>query len=217
MSAKNFIKTAVIYGDSISTKDFGEGGYENQIKEKLGIEMIYNHAISSSGLSSTTPFNMIGLLDNFDNIHPEADLIIIWHGTNDWYWNAPLVSSESDTSSFSSDLETVIKILQEKCSRANIVFLTPLFRYQAADKCEMAGDAYTNTNYIGYTLNDYYEVIVESSKKLGFTVIDMRTLTNFHYYNTDRYMHDYVHPSKEGYNKIADILAKQIKNIFFFD
>ena len=217
MSAKNFIKTAVIYGDSISTKDFGEGGYENQIKEKLGIEMIYNHAISSSGLSSTTPFNMIGLLDNFDNIHPEADLIIIWHGTNDWYWNAPLVSSESDTSSFSSDLEAVIKKLQENCPKANIVYLTPLFRFQAADKCEKVCDAYSNENFLGYTLKDYYDVIVESSKKLGFTVIDMRTLTNFHYYNTDKYIHDCIHPSKEGYDKIANLLAKQVETLFCFD
>ena len=48
-----------------------------------------------------TPNSLISLLENQENLPKDADLIIIWHGTNDWYWGAPLGDIDSlDDSTF---------------------------------------------------------------------------------------------------------------------
>jgi len=49
------------------------------------------------------------------------------------------------------------------------------------------------------------------SRKLCFTVVDMRTYANIHFYNAHEYLPDYVHPSQKGYEKISDILYNHIK------
>ena len=56
------IKTVAIYGDSISTRDY-DGGYEPLLKESLSLDTVYNHSIGGSGLSLTTPDNLVSLLN----------------------------------------------------------------------------------------------------------------------------------------------------------
>lgn len=218
MKYKNIgkISTAVIYGDSISTRNHGKGGYEGLIKEKLKIGKIYNHAVGSSGVSRKTPNSLVSLLENEKNIHKDADLIIIWHGTNDWYWGAPIGDIASDDeNTFCGAIRSVINKMRKYSSKANIVYLTPIFRYEIPDKCYVKEEGYVNKNSIGLTLKDYYDAIIDSSIILGFTTIDMRKLTNFHYYNAVKYFEDYVHPCEAGYMKIADIIASGIDLLSF--
>lgn len=205
------IKTAVIYGDSISTGNHGKGGYEGLIKEKLKIGEIYNHAVGSSGMSRTTPNSLIGLLENEENIHKDADLIIIWHGSNDWYWGAPLGDIKNDDEhTFSGALKAVVNKLRKCSPNGVIVFLTPIFRYEAPDKCHVKEEGYLNKNSVNLTLKDYHDAIIDASVMLGFATIDLRKLTDFHYYNAEKYFEDYVHPCEAGYKKIADIIASNI-------
>lgn len=210
------ISSAVIYGDSISTRNHGNGGYESLIKEKLKISEIHNHAVGSSGISRTTPNSLVGLLDKEENIHEAVDLIIIWHGSNDWYWGAPLGDiSSSDENTFYGALKAVINKLRKCSPAANIVFLTPIFRYEIPDRCFVKEEGYLNKNSIGLTLKDYHDAIMDLSVWLGFPTIDMRRLTNFHYYNAEKYFEDYVHPNETGYRKIAEVIASNIKFLSF--
>lgn len=209
------IKTAVIYGDSISTTEYGNGGYEKMLKDRLNIDTIYNHAICASGITNTTPDNLVSLIKDDNNIHPNADLIIIWHGTNDWYWGSRIgTMGNTNENTFIGAINSVIQKLRKACPLADIVYLTPLFRYQNADQCELISEAYVNPNKEGFTLEDYYDVIIEMSKRLCFTTVDMRTFANFHYHNASEYLPDFVHPSKKGYEKITDILCNHINLLF---
>ena len=210
------INNVVIYGDSISTRNHGNGGYEGLIKEKLKINKIYNHAVGSSGISRTTPNSLISLLEDEGNIHKEADLIIIWHGTNDWYWGAPLGHMRSnDENTFNGAVNAVIIKLRKCCPHAIILFLTPIFRYETPDKCFLKEEGYVNKNFVNLTLKDYYDAIIDTSIILGFSTIDMRRLTNFHYYNAENYFEDYVHPCKAGYKEIAQVIASNIDLLSF--
>lgn len=210
------INKAVIYGDSISTKNHGKGGYEALIKEKLKISEIINLAVGSSGISRTTPNSLAGLLENEANIHKDADLIIIWHGTNDWYWGAPLGELESNNdSTFYGALKSAVNKLRKLCPKAVIVFLTPIFRCETPDKCAVKKEGYVNKNSVKLTLKDYYDALINASVVWGFSVIDMRRLTNFHYYNAERYFEDYVHPNEAGYKVIADVIASNIDLVSF--
>lgn len=210
------INKAVIYGDSISTRNHGNGGYEALIKEKLNIKETYNYAIGSSGISRKTPNSLISLLENQENLPKDADLIIIWHGTNDWYWGAPLGDIDSlDDSTFYGAIKEVFSKLRKYCPNGIIVYLTPIFRYEVPDKGSIKRDAYVNNNSVNLTLKDYYQAIMELSVVLGFSTIDMRKLTNFHYYNAEKYFEDYVHPNEAGYKRISDIIVSNISVLNF--
>ena len=210
------ISSAVIYGDSISTKNHGKGGYESLIKQKLKIGEIYNHAVGSSGISRTTPNSLVSLLEKEENIHKDADLIIIWHGSNDWYWGVPMGDiAKNDDNTFNGALKAVIIKLRRFSPNAIILFLTPIFRYEIPDKCFLKEEGYINKNLVNLTLKDYHDAIVNASIILGFTNVNMRGLTNFHYYNAEKYFEDYIHPTEAGYKKIADIITKSINLLSF--
>ena len=83
------MKTIAIYGDSISTGAHGEGGYEAMLKSSLSLEKVYNFAVGSSGLTRKTPGGMLEVLDK-NPVPEDAELFLIWHGSNDWYWGSRL-------------------------------------------------------------------------------------------------------------------------------
>lgn len=210
MQRRNYgkIRTAVIYGDSISTRNHGAGGYEELLKEEMGIQTIYNHAISSSGLCTETPDNLVDLLEKEGRVHPEADLIIIWHGTNDWYWGADVGRKETkNTSTFLGALCHIVKILEKSCPTANLVWLTPIYRCEAPNGLEVAGEAYVTPNLVGKTQKDFTDALIEASGELCFPVIDMRRLANINAANAQVYLEDGVHPNRQGYLRINDILC----------
>ena len=103
------VRTAVIYGDSISARQYGAGGYEALIKQELSIDVIHNHAISASGLAEGTPDCLVRLLEDPSRLHPEAELVILWHGTNDWYWGVEAGDPESrDSTRFAGALRNCV-------------------------------------------------------------------------------------------------------------
>ena len=121
------LKSIVIYGDSISTINHGHGGYIRHLEKSFPNAILHNHAIGSSGLSLSTPNSLVSLLESPINIHPEADLIILWHGTNDWYWGAPLGNAlHGDPYTFEGALHHTLTKLSTLSPHATILFLTPL-------------------------------------------------------------------------------------------
>lgn len=208
----NNIRTAVIYGDSISTTEYGEGGCQELIRQGLGLEKVYNHAVSSSGLSASTPDSLVSILQEEQNRHHDADLILLWHGTNDWYWGAPLGESGSkDLATFTGAAEFAIRTIQESAPQAMLLWLMPMYRLQEPFGCTVRAEAWENPNTAGYIQADYARVIWELSGKYCFPVLDMRRLTGFNAYNAPRFLPDGIHPSREGYLRIAERLTSYIQ------
>lgn len=209
------IKTAVIYGDSISTTEYGGGGYQALIQKELHIETIYNHAISASGLSASTPDNLVSLLKKPENLHSDAELIIIWHGTNDWYWGAPIGESDTnDLTTFTGGAKFAIETIRKNSPMANIIWLTPMYRFQEPFNCCVQAEAWENKNAADHTQADYEKTIIDLSKKYCFPVIDMRRLTNFNAYNAEKFLPDNIHPSRDGYLRIAKIISSYVKMLY---
>ncbi len=208
------LRKAVIYGDSISTGTHGKGGYEAKLKQSLQLAQIYNYSIGSSGLSTSTPDSMVALIKKDDKIPADADLVIIWHGTNDWYWGTQ-IGREGDTAlnTFWGGIDYVVTRLRKKLPDARIVWGTPLYRWQAPHLTQRSGEAYALPNAVGYTLLDYANALEAASKRYGFNLIDFGRLTNIHKENESRYLEDRVHPNAEGYEVIHRIFYHEIQQI----
>lgn len=206
------VKKIIIYGDSISTTEYGGGGYEAYLRERFDAEVI-NYSVSASGLSLGTPNNTLSILEKDENLHADADIIILWHGTNEWYWGSEIGRLGSkDRNTFLGALDRAVERIREKSPDAVLFMLTPIYRYQAPDGREQAGRAYETENKAGYTLMDYYNAIREASVYYGFPVIDTRVLAGIHEGNHEKYLKDDVHPNDEGYRRIWKVIEREIVN-----
>ena len=157
------IKKAAIYGDSISTTGYPCGGYGTLLGEKLGIETVYNHAIGASGLTEGTPNNLVQLLEDPLNLHEDVDLAILWHGTNDWYWGAPVgipgTADMRNPKTYVGALTEAVTRIRAAAPRARILAMTPLWRVETpdgngnTDRIQISGSVDTKvpgTYYIRY-------------------------------------------------------------------
>lgn len=199
------MKKLVIYGDSISTVNHGQGGYEGLIKEALCTAEVCNFSVGSSGLAKATPGNMLEVLEQHP-IPEDAELFLIWHGSNDWYWGSSLEE-------FSAAVRIVVDKLRTAAPGALLAWATPIYRFEKPDGVAQEGEAYDLPNKKGYTMLDYYEELERSSKKLGFFLIDIRRMCGIHRNNAELYLEDRIHPNHEGYVKIAAVMSREIKRI----
>lgn len=207
------IKKIVIYGDSISTINHGGGGYEGYLKEKFSAEVV-NYAVSASGLSLATPNNTATILADSAHIPRDADLIIMWHGSNDWYWGSPIGElTDEDSHTFLGAVGQAVHRIRNQAPDAVLVWLTPIYRYQAPDQVEQAGHAYSTHNKIGNTMMEYYLGLQQASICHGFPLIDVRRLCGIHEVNQEQYLEDRVHPNKAGYERIWRVLERELGNI----
>lgn len=204
-----------IYGDSLSTGTHGEGGYEEKLKGSLCLSEIYNFAVGSSSLSKGSAGCMADLLEE-GRLPEEADIILIWHGSNDWYWGVPLgTMDDKKPDTFNGAISFVIDRLRMNFPKAIIIWVTPIFRMEKPDGIETAGDAFRTLNKNGSTLLDYTETIQRASLIHGFPLIDMRRLSGIHLYNSDYYLEDGVHPNRNGYELIHRILDAELRKSIF--
>lgn len=204
-----------IYGDSLSTGTHGEGGYEAMLKESLGLLETFNLSVGSSSLSKGSPGCMADLLE--EGRLPEAcDIILVWHGSNDWYWGVPSGNqSDREPSTFYGAISYAINTLRREFPKARIIWVNPIYRMERPDGGELAGDAFQTPNKSGNTLGDYVDILERASLIHGFPVIDMRRLSGIHAYNAGYYLEDGVHPNKNGYVLIHSILDSEIRRLIF--
>lgn len=200
------MRSIAIYGDSISTTSHGNGGYEDKIKEGLKLNKIYNFSVGSSGLTPATPNHMLGILESRP-IPEEADVILIWHGSNDWYWGSTIEA-------FTEGIREAVERLRNGAPKAFLVWCTPIFRYEMPYEGKEKGEAYQMKNRVGQTLYEYCRQLEESSQRLGFYLLDMHRCTNIHRENMDCYLEDQVHPNERGYEKIAKVMIHELERFF---
>lgn len=203
-----------IYGDSISTEEYREHGYAHLLQDALGLEKVYNHSIVATTLAAAVADSGIEIIQKEENWHPDADVVILWYGTNDWYFgNLPGEEDSRDINTFNGALNESVRILREVNPEVKIILPTPNLRFQAPDGGEKDGDARVTPNKAGLTQGVYTQAVVNAGERLGCTVINMQKATGFTFEEMEKYFPDGVHPSKDGYEIISRIFADTITEI----
>ncbi len=200
-------KTAVFVGDSITFGSKCDGDkYWEVLEDEMELAQVIGMGIGKSCISVTnsngTSFNP--LTARYDTI-PEADLIQIFMGTNDYGFNTPLGTINDTTDvSFYGALNVVIPALQAKYTSSRIVFVTPLHRY---------GQHNLNYDYeknqAGHELKDYVDAIKEVCERYSVPVIDLFNMSGLNpslEAVREKYIPDGLHPNTEGHKYIANIM-----------
>lgn len=201
-----------IYGDSLSTGNHGDGGYLPRLRDSFCLEEIQDFAVGSSGLARGTPDSMVELLGKPGHLPKNPDLILVWHGTNDWYHGTSIgIPGSCDPSTFFGAVGFVTDVLRSHAPNAMILWATPLYRWERPDQGTVEGDAFGLPNRNGHTLLDYHEALERASARHGFPLVDMRRQCGIHGQNADMYLEDGVHPNRKGYLLIGNVLDKEIR------
>lgn len=193
-----------MYGDSLSNGNHGDHAYYSQL-EAWGLSTT-NRAVGSSGLCIGTPSSLLSQLAFFEDC--DYDVVLCWHGSNDWYWGSPLEE-------FSTSMEKAVSLIRGRNPSALVLWLGPIYRYEAPDGTTVRSNAFHTPNKIGRTLLSYARVIKEKSEELGIRYVDMNSLVQIHAGNAVEFLEDNVHPNAKGYDRIARVLKEKLSLLFF--
>jgi len=135
-----------------------------------------------------------------EDLDPDADLVVIFGGTNDYgHGDAPF-GEEGDRTpeTFIGACHYLFKRALERFPEARIVVLTPVHRYEE-DKPDMKGR----------TLGDYVEVIRSVADKYSLPVIDLWAISGIQPeidVIREKYCPDGLHPNDLGHERMADVI-----------
>lgn len=208
------MKKCVIYGDSISTTNFSAGGYQKNLQDLLFAEEMVNYAENAAAFSSGYPYSVYDKIMESTPLE-NVDAVIVWAGTNDWYYGVPIGNTDSRIAdNFCGCLRKGMLHLSEMYPKAAIIYVSPIYRYSEYEGQTEKYQAFQQKNEIGYTLYDYYKAMKDVSEKTGFILCDMRVLSGINESNHVAFLRDGVHPTVFGYKRIASILSDFLKKYF---
>ena len=159
-------RTAAFLGDSITAgMNTSEGkGYWDYLGEILGLKESIPYGVAGSCISATSDMGtgIAPFCERYKDIKRDADLIVIFGGTNDYGYNTPLGDENDKTDvSFYGALYEMLTGLKAEHPKAVIVFMTPLHRVEfgglSVDK---------QKNDAGYTLYHYIDAIKKQCENL---------------------------------------------------
>lgn len=206
-----------IYGDSLSTGTHGDGGYLAALEKAFAPCELTNYAVGSSGCADGTPNGMVQILHRTEGKRAGADLILIWHGTNDWYWGTPLGSPDDcGEDTFWGAIHTVVNRLREENPQALLVWATPLYRHECPDGMKAAGDADRTPNRAGHCLFEYTRVLRDAADRLHFPLIETGRQAGIFAQNADLLLEDRVHPNAAGYRQIERVLCSELRRLWYY-
>ncbi|MBR6668768.1 MAG: SGNH/GDSL hydrolase family protein [Clostridia bacterium] len=138
---------------------------------------------------------------------PDADLIVVFGGTNDFgHGDAPFGASEDRTAdTFCGALHELYTSLLKKYPEAVIMVMTPLHR---ASECE--------PNMHGKVLADYVSAIRAAAEYYSLPVLDLWAVSGIQPavpVMKDKYMPDGLHPNDAGHVILTGKIVKFIENL----
>ena len=209
-------RTAAFLGDSITAgMNTSEGkGYWDYLGDILGLKESIPYGVAGSCISSASDMgtSIAPFCERYKDIKRDADLIVIFGGTNDYGFNTPLGSEDDKTDvSFYGALYEMLTGLKAEHPKAVIVFMTPLHRVEfgglSVDK---------QKNDAGYTLYHYIDAIKKQCENLNIPVIDTNTVYGLNpadKFVKNNYLTDGLHPNEEGHKILAERIASCFEDL----
>lgn len=210
-----------ILGDSI-TEGVGartpDKAYPN-VLSTLTAARVNNYGLSCSRITDVNNEYAPGsYIDRMYYMDKSSDLIIVFGGTNDfWYGDCP-IGKRTDTSAdtFYGALNTMISYLKNAYPLSDIVFITP---YQQSKDAEV-DKPYKRSTYSNFgtgTLSDYRTALLDRCQYYNIPVLDLyadmelNTADNRQALEAyGNYLCDGCHLNNAGYNLLARKIYKFI-------
>lgn len=198
-------KKAVFLGDSI-TEGCGTSApekiYLNLVKEKLGLREAVNYGIGGTRIAAQPDDNGNSFAARYVKMDDDADLIVIFGGTNDYgHGIAPIgAMSDQTENTYCGAWNVLLRGLIEKYPTATIVMMTPVHR----DNEHLKNEA------TGCYLSEYVALAKEAAQRYGIPTLDLYATGGICpdvAANKEAYCPDGLHPNDAGHALMARKLA----------
>jgi len=205
-------KKVVILGDSI-TEGVGVSCRENRYADvfaKISGAQVFNYGISGTRIARqhkptvNNPRHDLCFLDRVDAMEPNADVVVVFGGTNDYgHGDAGLGSPEDrDEFSFYGAMHSLVNRLINRYPDAVILFMTPLHRLN--ENSTFRGDGIPRAS-----LKQYVDAEKEVLEIYSIPILDLYSISGMQpsvEILRKKYMPDGLHPSDAGARIIAERL-----------
>ena len=202
-------KKWVTIGDSITYGYYliseGQGGryqWQEKVAEHFGMEFI-NLGISGS----TTAGFMRDEVKN--NIPSDVDIITVMGGTNDYGQNINIndvKDYEFSGGTYPGAIRDLIRYLTINFPNAKILFCNCVGGGASQD-----GVTLYEKNEQGKTYYDYAKKCIETTNEMNIPCINLFGECGINLFNRNKFISDTVHPTIEGYNRIANVYIDNFK------
>lgn len=213
----NFLGDSITEGCGTSSPD---KVFHALIKEKYGLAEARNYGLGGTRIARQSeikePDNPRDkdFIMRAEDMDPDADLIVVFGGTND-YGNgqAPLGEiTDKHVFTFYGAVHTLCVNLIRKYPTSQIVFITPLHRWNE----EGGLGTWKPDGVIQHHLNAYARAIKEVCEQYSIPVLDMfgngsmpLNIQEF----SKIYSTDALHPNDKGHEILASKLGKFLENL----
>ena len=208
-------KKIAILGDSI-TQGVGASSeltrYTNVFAD-LAEATVYNYGISGTRFArqitpSDNPSFDLNFLDRVDGLVEDADIVVVFGGTNDFGHGDAAFGAFDDTDeyTFYGAAHSLCKRLINRYPTATIVFMSPLHR---TEESRMVIGRHRR-------LVDYVNAISEVCAYYSIPVLDLYRISGLQpqvKVLKDIYMPDGLHPSDAGARRIAERLYEFLRSL----
>ena len=201
-------------GDSI-TEGHGCSSVEKQFTSLLASEYgaisrcygIGGTRIARQTAPSGNPRHDLDFPSRVAEMDPDADLIVVFGGTNDFgHGDAPFGDfSDRTVDTFCGALHVLFTSLLEKYPAAPIMVMTPLHRATEAEP-----------NMHGKVLKDYVDMIRRAAEYYSLPVLDLWAVSGIQPavpVMKELYMPDGLHPNDAGHVILTNKIAKFIESL----
>ena len=190
-----------------------DGSFVNALRTECGLAAARNYGVCGSriarqhndGLPDMFPDTFC---DRADRMDPDADIVVVFGGTNDFgHGNAPFGSfSDRTDETFCGALHVLYRKLIERYPEAEIVICTPLHR---AGEENPRGEG--TKRVPGKPLIEYVKAIRAAAEYYSLPLLDLYACSGLQPnipVIAEKYCPDGLHPNKAGYT----ILTRRIKH-----
>lgn len=211
-------KIVAVLGDSI-TEGVGVSSVEKRYTDvfaRITNSTVYNYGISGTRVArQTTPDDNprfdLDFIGRVDEMVPNADLVVVFGGTNDFgHGDARFgVFEDRDEYSFYGALHILLTKIIKKYPCSRIVFMTPLHRLSEMGDINERG-------LKRHLLKDYVMAIKEVCEYYSIPVLDLYSESGLQpsvEIIKELYMPDGLHPSDKGAARIAEMLASFVQRL----
>ena len=207
-----FLGDSITYGYALENK---ENKYSTLVAKALDMTEvncgITGTLVAKAGLNQTDEKDFLSRAHLID----EADVAVIFGGTNDYFWSDKPIAGEDD-SYFAHAVQTLIDRVKEKRAGKVTLFVTPyphngignyLGGAQWRDSNRHDTDA---KNYNGHTLKEYADVIVALCEENGIPCLNL--FENF-CFRWQEHTCDGCHPNEVGHVLLAEAVARKLETL----
>ena len=211
-------------GDSLTEgKGLDDDGnrYDRYIWKTCGLKKANNYGIGGTRIAHQTApsekarwdMDFCGRCWDMD---PEADIIVVFGGTNDYgHGDAPFGEiGDTERATFCGSLDHLFRTIRELYPSVVLAMVTPGHRFD--DDTNPPEEKKTKLGLVGKTLEEYVNAIVEISRRHNVPVLNLYeklAIDPKKPEDREKYTLDGLHYNDKGHIAVANCIAEFLKNI----